>query len=78
MSFALLVLIAIVLVANRDSLRKTLRGDQDRASAELDSVSDAVYAELDDLRTRVAEIEERQQFAERLLSEVKEAAKPEA
>ncbi len=40
----------------------------DGNSMETQAVSEAVYAELDELRGRVAELEERQDFAERLLA----------
>jgi hypothetical protein len=47
------------------------RAIADRINAESDAelpVPDEVYAELDDLRTRMLEMEERQEFSERLLS----------
>lgn len=39
------------------------------AHAEFGEVPEEVYAELDDLRTRMHEMEERQEFSERLLAE---------
>jgi hypothetical protein len=37
------------------------------------AASDEVFAELDDLRNRVVELEERQDFTERLLTQVRES-----
>ncbi len=69
MTFALLALIVIVLVASSGRQR----GRWARREEEL---SEGIHAELDELRVRVAELEDHREFAERLLTD--RAASPES
>ena len=49
------------------------RSDPGEAHGELEQVSERMTAEVDDLRSRLAEVEERLDFAERLLARGGEA-----
>ncbi len=44
------------------------RADADEVQAEVDQVNERVTTEVEDLRARLAEVEERLDFAERLLA----------
>lgn len=58
------------------AIAKRLSGESSAQQAALD-VPPEVYAELDELRARVLELEERQDFAERLLAERSAPDRPE-
>lgn len=52
------------------------RASADRDAAQVRELADRVVAELDDVRQRLMEIEERQDFAERMLAQQKRSALP--
>jgi hypothetical protein len=56
------------------ALADQLRGGSDRE--EPTEVPEEVYAELDDLRARLSELEERQDFSERLLAQQRQQQEP--
>jgi hypothetical protein len=64
-----IVTAVMVTVAARSPFAKALAQRMlDEGAADAHAVGDEVYAELDELRGRVLELEERQDFAERMLS----------
>ena len=69
--FWVITIVGGILLANSaigKAIGRRITGDLPEAPGSLD-VPDEVYAELDELRARMLEMEERQQFAERLLTE---------
>lgn len=69
MTFALLALIVIVVVSSSGRARARWTRQEE--------LSEAIYAELDELRVRVAELEDHRDFAERVLAD-RSAADPAA
>jgi hypothetical protein len=63
-------MVALIFLANSPvgkAIGRRIAGDPMESSQRLD-VPDEVYAELDELRARMVEMEERQDFSERLLA----------
>lgn len=69
--------VGIVAVTVRSPVAKAFAKRLGSHEPEPIGVPDEVYAELDDLRTRVLELEERQDFSERLLTTKARESEPE-
>lgn len=65
---------ALVFVVSRSSVARAFAGRLSSRHADDGAIPGELYAELDELRARVLELEERQDFAERLLAQ--EASSP--
>lgn len=70
--------IGLIFIANGPigkAIGRKIAGGEVDAPAQVE-VPEEIYAELDELRARMLEMEERQDFAERLLAQRTDAARP--